>query len=215
MHAFEFSLLLIVVVAQSDALSVLEVQKALKDNGATVKEYSLYRTLLHDKNTGFTAKGDFGVTIEKSWTGGKEKLAILKGQPSLKEVNFDDAPDEFLDILDDLTQLEGIYFSGKQTTDKGLDRLKKHKNLIALSLCNTSITDKTLSNIAHMKKLRCLSLCLTDVTDGGLKHLAGLENLEVLNLDGTNTTDAGLLHLRGLKKLRRLRAASGDLLKDK
>jgi hypothetical protein len=202
-------------VVQDERSPLLEVQRKLRENGATVKEKCLYRVLLHDKDASFSKKGEFGVTIETSWKGGKEKLALLKGQPLLKEVNFGDSPDAWLDILDDLPQLEGIFFSGKGASDKGLERLKKHKNLVALSLSLTSITDETLKNIAHLKKLRFLSLCLTAVTDDGLKHLAGLENLEVLNLDGTKTTDAGLMHLKGLKKLWRVRVTNGDLRKDK
>jgi hypothetical protein len=215
MKTYGISFLLLTVTAQAQVPSMAEVQKSLKENGATVKEVCLYRILLHDKSSAFTTKGDFGVTIESSWKGGKEKLALLKGQPKLKEVNFGDAPDEWLDILDDLQQLEGIYFSdAKRTTDKALERLKQYENLIALSFAETSITDQTLSNIAHLKKLRYLNICLTNVTDDGFKYLAGLENLEVLNVEGTKITDTGLMHLKGLKKLRKLRTANGILEKD-
>jgi hypothetical protein len=191
--------------------SANDLRRTLEANGATVKDRCLYRVLLGDKEATFQHEKDFGVTIEDAWKGGIEKLNLLRKQPYLKEINFGNAPDEWLSILDDAHQIEGIYFFGRRTTDVGLQRLKNHKNLVAISLSGTSITDKTLANLAHLKKLRYLNLALTKVTDAGLKHLNGLENLESINVEATEVTDNGLRELKGLKKLRKIRFPYGEV----
>src|SRR5258708_7468282 len=107
MITIALSILILPIIAQTERSTPAAVRMALKESGATVKENALYKVLLGDKNVAFSANGDFGVTIEESWKGGKEKLTLLKGQSGLKELNFADAPDEWLEILDDLPQLEG------------------------------------------------------------------------------------------------------------
>jgi hypothetical protein len=204
--AFLFSML--ALAHDVERLAHSELRRNLEEEGATIKKHCLYRVLLDEKPATFARSEFFGVTIDKTWRGGKEKLALLKGQRNLKEVNFHELSDEWLPILADLPQLEGVYLSGKAITDKGLMHIKKLEHLVAISLANTSITNKSLGYVSRMRNLRFLNLCLTDVTDEGLRYLLGLENLEVLLLDGTKTTRSGASVLKDMKKLRRLRLSN-------
>lgn len=180
--------------------------------GVTVKRYCLYRILLGDVVATFPDKNDFGVTIESSWKGGVDKLALLvKGQHHLKELNLDEPPEERLTILVEVLQLEGLYLFGKSVTDKNLVSVGQMESLVALHLINTSITNHTLERLAKLRKLRLLNLSMANISDDGLVHLKNLDNLEVLLLDGTNTTHAALEILKSLKKLRKLRLANGDV----
>ncbi|QDT51483.1 Leucine Rich repeats (2 copies) [Symmachiella dynata] len=100
---------------------------------------------------------------------------------SVERVKLDDATDEDLVYLGQLSELEDLN--------------------VAYS---DSITDAGLVHLSGLNRLKTLSLQRTGITDAGLKHLLLLANLEDLNLSETEVTFDGVRQLRAFGNLRRL-----------
>jgi len=199
-------------------------EKELREHGATFKPIGLYVLFLKDA-VGLSqaqieklGRANIYLTIDKEWSGGREKLKYLRDLPNLKEVVFGpyNFSDDWSEEIAELTQLEGLFFGGghpdrrdKDLSDRGLASVAKLTNLQALSLIWTNVTDDGLVHVKGLTKLRWLSLSAArKITDKGLAHLKDLKNLEDLNLECTQTTAKGLVHLEGMTKMRRLRLSS-------
>ncbi|TWU13567.1 Leucine Rich repeats (2 copies) [Symmachiella macrocystis] len=100
---------------------------------------------------------------------------------SVERIKLDDATDEDLVYLGQLSELEDLN--------------------VAYS---DSITDAGLVQLGGLSQLKTLSLQRTGITDAGLKHLLTLDNLEDLDLSETKVTFDGVRVLRACGNLRRL-----------
>jgi hypothetical protein len=135
-----------------------------------------------------------------------------------------------LALLDKLSHLREITFSGVSLLESDVEHLKKLKQLRTLKLMRTVATDKDLQALATLTELRTLDLTSTELTtkaqqqlkvltplrelklgvttvigDSGLAALSNLDRLEKLEIvNGDDITDAGLPALAGLKSLRHL-----------
>jgi hypothetical protein len=106
----------------------------------------------------------------------------FKGFPKLRKIETRNGnPNEQLDYIADLDQLE------------------------TLEIHNTGLDNDGLAAIQGMAKLKRLSLSINpNVRDAGLEHLAGLKSLEELDLSDTGVRGTGLSWLKGLKNLKKL-----------
>jgi Leucine-rich repeat (LRR) protein len=139
--------------------------------------------------------------------GGDADLARIRGLSHLKELILTDAnvTDIGLESLRDLRQLEGLWLSGSQISDKGLINLAGLNHLRVLCFYDTEITDDGLKELQRLRQLHTLVLRNTKVTDSGLLVVKDLAPLRVLCLaDNINVTDAGLVNLKDLASLRSL-----------
>ncbi|MCC6123815.1 MAG: hypothetical protein IT426_02550 [Pirellulales bacterium] len=113
--------------------------------------------------------------------------------------------DDDLAVLENLTELEGLYLTDPNITGKGFAHLKTLKKLKGLGLWNTSIDDAGLANLEGLANLRQLCLDGTKITDAGTVHLQDLTQLEDwLGLTDTPITDRSLQYFKNFKKLQNL-----------
>jgi len=95
-----------------------------------------------------------------------------------------------------LADLETLWLSDTDVTDKCLEHLTGLRKLNTLELSNTEVSDRGLVNFKGLTKLNTLGLSGTEVSDEGLENLKGLTRLRVLNLMHTRVTEAGINELR-------------------
>ena len=116
------------------------------------------------------------------------------------EVDFhlarEDASDQHLSPLSNLSGVYRVHLGGTAVTDAGLEHLKGLDSIEYLHLERTAVTDAGLDIVGGLKTLRYLNLYGTAVTDAGLMKLANLGNLEKLYVWQTKVTDSGLEKLR-------------------
>lgn len=144
---------------------------------------------------------------------------------------------EHLEVLKGLSELQGVYLSGKGITDKGVNTLSTLPHLIAVGLDDVGISPEGLHRLASLQRIEQLSLSgnfLTDphleslskctqltnlqlidtgsITDKGLNCLQSLSNLEQLDLYRFPAlNDDSVKFLRSLKKLKGLRILPGKI----
>ena len=96
----------------------------------------------------------------------------------------------YLAVVENVTHLDLLHYSGWKVTDAGLKVLVGLESLQSLCL-PSSVTDAGLKELARLKSLQSLDISGTQVTDAGLKELAGLK-LRHLEIPDSAKTDLGL-----------------------
>jgi Leucine-rich repeat (LRR) protein len=104
-----------------------------------------------------------------------------------------------------MPKLRILYLQGIKNPSVGTRYLQQLANLEELYFGLTSLSDADLDSVANLPALRVLELAGTKISDTGLKKVTGLEKLEDLNLSGTQITDTGVLSLKKMTNLRTLR----------
>ena len=112
--------------------------------------------------------------------------------------------DKSMPIIGNMTKLKTLDLR-VNVTDKGLEQLKKLKDLNWLCLNQTKVTDAGMQNLAELTKLEWLMLEDTPVTAKGLAKLSALPSVTTLYLSGTNINDEAISQIVKLPKLERLK----------
>ncbi len=137
--------------------------------------------------------------------GTRAELEQLSTLPDLNAVVVEgpEVSDAVLECLNGLPQVPALSIS-ITTTDEGIERIGRLRQLITLELSDGQITEAGLKHLEQLDRLQVLVLRGSLFTDAALEHVKGLPQLEVLDLRGSEVTDAGLDRLIGLIKLERL-----------
>jgi len=105
--------------------------------------------------------------------------------------------DEALGALDHFHHLEEVHLSGSRLTPAGLQRVLRHRGLVALHLDGATITDEDVAGLLRLTRLERLHLDHTPITDQAVQVLARLPKLSYLGISGTHVTAEGVALLPG------------------
>jgi Leucine-rich repeat (LRR) protein len=133
-------------------------------------------------------------------------LKNLRGFPKLREIEVrTDRPEEDLDYIGGLVDLETLVICQTQVTNDGLASIRNMAKLKRLSLDGCQrVSDAGLEHLTELKLLEDLDLSHTRVRGPGLSWLRGLKNLKKLNLAGNRISDADMAHVAALETLEEL-----------
>jgi Leucine-rich repeat (LRR) protein len=231
------------VVAAPPAASEGKGGPKVADDPAAIEAFKRarwYRSCERDKDGNVTSLRLYGATRMESRASYELRLNCLehlKGFPRLRKIETrTDNPNEDLNYIGELTELETLEIPNTELNNDGLIAIRNMTGLRRLSLTlNYHLTDAGLEHLAELKSLEDLDLSCTNLRGGGLSWLCGLKNLKKLDLDGSQATaaemapaaaltsleelnlrgikirGAGLQFLEGLKKLKKLDLHGGDV----
>jgi Leucine-rich repeat (LRR) protein len=122
-------------------------------------------------------------------------LASLKSLEELRLDFNDRIGDASVAALENLTNLEALYFYRARLTDAGVARLRRLTRLETLTLGYAQVGDKAMDTIAGFRNLQSLDLQHTRITDEGLAQLRPLTSLRWIGLNSTRVTSRGIANL--------------------
>lgn len=152
----------------------------------------------------FTGEEKLGAGA-KFLNGAMDYRLPIDGPPTNADLGQIGMRDSLMPMLSGLSELQGIYISECDLTEKGIESLAGLSKLEGISLFDTKV--KSIAALDQLKALKTLSLYPSYGTIMGDSGVAAIENftaLEELYLSDQGITDATLVRMKALTGLRKV-----------
>ena len=157
--------------------------KSLRQRKKELKSLALFGTSVTDQGIlSLSGRTDLETLHISSKIIGNAVMRCAQTLPNLKELLLSGVPcvnDQGLEMIQDVTNLRGLYLEKTSITDCGLLFLKKLKNLWSLVLKKTKISDNGFEIFEHLPKISLVEASYTVVSGSGLRYFAGKKRLDL------------------------------------